>query len=57
MHDLRWVVFDDERRLVFATTYDGDWDKCADGSISKPTAALTTPSTSLCLLTHCPRPT
>ena len=30
VHDLRWVFFDDDRRLIFATTYDGDWDSYID---------------------------
>ena len=30
VHDLRWVIFDEDRRLVFATTYDGDWDSYID---------------------------
>ncbi|MCA9877834.1 MAG: hypothetical protein KC442_08630 [Thermomicrobiales bacterium] len=30
LHDLRWVVFDDDTRAIFATTYDGDWDSYID---------------------------
>lgn len=26
LHDMRFVFFDDDRRILFATTYDGDWD-------------------------------
>lgn len=30
VHDMRWVIFDDDKRLLFATTYDGDWDGYID---------------------------
>ncbi|MFD1797299.1 hypothetical protein FQV27_10065 [Paracoccus aurantiacus] len=26
LHDMRFVFFDDDTRIIFATTYDGDWD-------------------------------
>ena len=26
LHDLRFVIFDNDTRLLFATTFDGDWD-------------------------------
>ncbi len=26
LHDMRFVFFDDDTRILFATTYDGDWD-------------------------------
>ena len=26
VHDLRFVIFDNDTRLLFATTFDGDWD-------------------------------
>lgn len=26
LHDMRFVFFDDNTRILFATTYDGDWD-------------------------------
>ncbi len=26
LHDMRFVFLDDDRRILFATTYDGDWD-------------------------------
>jgi hypothetical protein len=26
LHDLRWVLFDNDTRLLFATNFDGDWD-------------------------------
>ncbi len=30
LHESRWVLFDDGKRLLFATTFDGDWDKYID---------------------------
>ncbi|MET8248229.1 hypothetical protein ABZV31_29800 [Streptomyces sp. NPDC005202] len=30
LHDLRWVLFDDDKRLLFATNFDGDWDAYID---------------------------
>ncbi|MBW4980858.1 hypothetical protein KZZ05_21525, partial [Marinobacter adhaerens] len=26
LHDMRFAFFDDDTRILFATTYDGDWD-------------------------------
>ena len=26
LHDMRFVIFDNDTRLIFASTYDGDWD-------------------------------
>ena len=26
LHDMRFVIFDNDTRLLFASTYDGDWD-------------------------------
>ncbi|QYN38857.1 hypothetical protein K1T35_17610 [Pseudonocardia sp. DSM 110487] len=26
LHEMRWVLFDDDRRLLFCTSFDGDWD-------------------------------
>jgi len=26
VHDLRFVIFDDDTRVIFASTFDGDWD-------------------------------
>ncbi len=26
LHDMRFVFFDEDTRIIFATTYDGDWD-------------------------------
>ncbi|MGG2459500.1 hypothetical protein ACO0M4_06695 [Streptomyces sp. RGM 3693] len=30
LHDARWVLFDDDARLMFATNFDGDWDAYID---------------------------
>lgn len=30
VHDLRFVIFDNDTRVVFASTYDGDWDAYMD---------------------------
>ncbi|MDL2410089.1 hypothetical protein PY650_31630 [Rhizobium calliandrae] len=30
VHDLRFVIFDDDTRVLFASTYDGDWDSYMD---------------------------
>lgn len=27
LHEMRWVLFDDDRRLLFCTSFDGDWDR------------------------------
>ena len=26
LHDRRWVLFDDDTRMMFSTNYDGEWD-------------------------------
>src|SRR5215510_3274982 len=26
LHDMRFVIFDNDTRLLFASTFDGDWD-------------------------------
>src|SRR3984957_3448403 len=26
VHDLRFVIFDDDTRVIFASTFDGDWE-------------------------------
>jgi hypothetical protein len=30
VHDLRFVIFDDDTRIIFASTFDGDWDVYID---------------------------
>jgi hypothetical protein len=30
VHDLRFVIFDNDTRVVFASTFDGDWDPYLD---------------------------
>ena len=30
VHDMRWLIFDDDTRVLFATAYDGDWDAYID---------------------------
>jgi hypothetical protein len=30
VHDLRFVIFDNDTRILFASTYDGDWDSYMD---------------------------
>jgi hypothetical protein len=30
VHDLRWVIFDNDTRMLFASTFDGDWDAYID---------------------------
>ena len=30
MHDLRFVIFDNDTRVIFASTFDGDWDPYID---------------------------
>ncbi|WP_405745501.1 hypothetical protein OG422_24175 [Streptomyces sp. NBC_01525] len=30
LHDLRWVLFDDDTRLLFASNFDGNWDAYID---------------------------
>lgn len=26
LHDMRFVMFDNDAKILFATAYDGDWD-------------------------------
>ena len=35
VHFLRWVIFDDDTRALFATTYEGDWDAYIDDFATK----------------------
>ena len=30
VHDLRFLIFDNDTRLLFASTFDGDWDAYID---------------------------
>jgi hypothetical protein len=30
VHDLRFVIFDNDTRVIFASTFDGDWDPYID---------------------------
>ena len=30
VHDIRWVLFDNDTRLLFASEFDGDWDAYID---------------------------
>src|SRR6201984_2172910 len=30
LHDLRFVIFDNDTRIIFASTFDGDWDAYID---------------------------
>lgn len=30
VHDMRWIIFDNDTRILFATAYDGDWDDYID---------------------------
>lgn len=30
VHDLRFVIFDDDTRCIFASTFDGDWESYID---------------------------
>jgi hypothetical protein len=30
LHDLRFVIFDNDTRIIFASTFDGDWDSYMD---------------------------
>jgi hypothetical protein len=34
VHDMRFVFIDDDTRLIFATTFDGDWDPYIDDFIT-----------------------
>jgi hypothetical protein len=35
VHDMRFVFFDDDTRMIFATTYDGEWEAYIDDFIAK----------------------
>ena len=35
VHDMRFVIFGDERKSLFCTAYDGDWDTCIDDFATK----------------------
>src|ERR1700730_17463986 len=30
VHDLRFVIFDNDTRIIFASTFDGDWESYID---------------------------
>jgi hypothetical protein len=36
IHEARFVMFDDDTRLLFATSFDGSWDAYMDDFASKP---------------------
>ncbi len=35
VHDMRFVFFDDDTRMIFATTFDGEWDPYIDDFVTK----------------------
>jgi hypothetical protein len=35
VHDMRWVFLDNDTKLLFASTYDGDWDPYIDDFATK----------------------
>jgi len=35
VHDLRFVIFDNDTRVIFASTFDGDWDAYIDDFASQ----------------------
>ncbi len=35
VHDMRFVFIDDDTRMIFATTFDGDWDPYIDDFVTK----------------------
>ena len=35
LHDMRFVFLDDDTKLLFATTYDGDWDTYIDDFVDE----------------------
>jgi hypothetical protein len=35
VHDMRFVFVDDDTRMIFCTTYDGDWDPYIDDFVTK----------------------
>lgn len=40
LHDMRFVFFDNDTRLLFATAYDGEWDAYIDDFVTKIPNAL-----------------
>jgi hypothetical protein len=34
LHDMRFVFFDDDTRMLFATSFDGDWDTYIDDFVA-----------------------
>jgi hypothetical protein len=36
LHDMRVAILDNDSRMLFATTYDGDWDQYIDDFVSNP---------------------
>jgi hypothetical protein len=40
VHDMRFVFFDNDTRMLFATAYDGDWDPYIDDFVAKIPAEL-----------------
>ena len=38
IHEARFVLFDDDTRLLFATSFDGSWDVYMEDFVSKPLA-------------------
>ena len=35
LHDMRFVFFDNDTRLLFATSFDGDWDAYIDDFVTQ----------------------
>ena len=35
VHDMRWVFLDNDTKVLFASTYDGDWDPYIDDFATK----------------------
>ena len=35
LHDMRFVFFDNDTRMIFATSFDGDWDTYIDDFVTK----------------------
>jgi hypothetical protein len=35
LHDMRFVFFDNDTRMIFATSFDGDWDAYIDDFVTK----------------------
>jgi len=40
VHDMRFVFFDNDTRMIFATAFDGDWDPYIDDFVAKIPDAL-----------------